>query len=95
MAIMTMSRVPWLKAWLIFFGISTAAITVTGAILSGVAAPILVSAGYRMQDIAAIIGIGNVLVSAPISLLVFRFCVVRFIVEPLLGSPPGAGEQDE
>lgn len=95
MAIMTMTRIPWLKAWLIYFGISTAAITVTGAILSGIAGPMLVSAGYRLQDIAAIVAIGNFLISVPISLLVFRFCVVRFIVEPLHGSPPGAGQQEE
>jgi len=74
----SLQEVEYLIAWVIFFLCATVGSAIVGFIGGGIVGAVLGAAGAKIQSIRAVVGF---VLSLPVSYIVFRFVVGKFIVE--------------
>jgi len=76
----TLKETDYLKAWFILWLLATVGGFFAGAVVGGLVGAILGAVGVPVQTIKIICSVVGFLISVPLSYVVFRFVVARFIV---------------
>jgi hypothetical protein len=85
----TLKETDYLKAWFILWLLATVGGFFAGAVVGGLVGAILGAVGVPVQAIKIICSVVGFLISVPLSYVVFRFVVARFIV-PKIAARDGA-----
>jgi len=70
----------YLKAWAVFWVLSTIGGFIVGLVAGGIVGALLGAMGVKVQVIRVLCGALGFLLAIPISYLLFRFAIVKFIV---------------
>ena len=81
----------YLKAWALFTLCATVGGFLAGAVVGGILGGVLGAAGVSIQAIKILCGAAGFIAALPISYLLFRLFVSRFIVRKLTTPPVSDG----
>ena len=70
----------YLKAWAVFWVLSTIGGFIVGLVAGGIVGAILGAMGVSVQVIKVLCGALGFLLAIPISYLLFRFAIIKFIL---------------
>jgi len=75
-----LKEIDYLKAWALFWVLATFGGLVLGAVAGGILGAILGAAGLQIQTIKIICGVFGFLLGIPLSYVLFRWSIAKFIV---------------
>jgi hypothetical protein len=79
-----LKEIDYLKAWVLFFLITTIGGFIVGAVIGAIVGFILGAAGIPLKFIALTTGLMGFVLSLPISYFSFRFCVAKFVLPKVI-----------